>query len=521
MTDRLATLKIPCRGGLYTNEDFLTLSDNLPGAATRLVNFEVSPFGGYRRISGYKYIDATYNRPAGTGAILGLFIYNDVIYAARKKSSGTDYDVLKYVAGAGWSSVSLTAGQSATNVVRIRGLNHSVTGNKSLILTDGINYPMRLVDTSWTKLNGSTDVDNASFAEAFKNRIFFAGMSQSPQLLVFTAPNSDSDFTAASGAGSVNVGFDITGIKRFRDNLYIFGKNDIRRLSGDSINSFVIQEVSNSVGCVASDSIQEIGGDVIFLAPDGIRTVQGTERIGDVELATISKPIQQVLNLYDINFTNEQLCSTVVREKSQFRYMFGKATLTAVNTSGFLGGLRTSDQRTGWEFSELRGIQANCAVSGFVGDDEYVLHGDHSGYVYRQEQGGTFQDDNVYATYVSPFLDFGNTEKRKVFSQVTVFTRPEGDNNFIVTADYDWLDSDYASPNDYTIASTGGYAEYRDTETAYNTAGFVYGGATKPVIRQAIQGSGHAIQFKFVTVSSANPYTIHGFAVQFGEAGVR
>lgn len=521
MTDRLATLKIPCRGGLYTNEDFLTLSDNLPGAATRLVNFEVSPFGGYRRISGYKYIDATYNRPAGTGAILGLFIYNDVIYAARKKSSGTDYDVLKYVAGAGWSSVSLTAGQSATNVVRIRGLNHSVTGNKSLILTDGINYPMRLVDTSWTKLNGSTDVDNASFAEAFKNRIFFAGMSQSPQLLVFTAPNSDSNFTAASGAGSVNVGFDITGIKRFRDNLYIFGKNDIRRLSGDSINSFVIQEVSNSVGCVASDSIQEIGGDVIFLAPDGIRTVQGTERIGDVELATISKPIQQVLNLYDINFTNEQLCSTVVREKSQFRYMFGKATLTAVNTSGFLGGLRTSDQRTGWEFSELRGIQANCAVSGFVGDDEYVLHGDHSGYVYRQEQGGTFQDDNVYATYVSPFLDFGNTEKRKVFSQVTVFTRPEGDNNFIVTADYDWLDSDYASPNDYTIVSTGGYAEYRDTETAYNTAGFVYGGATKPVIRQAIQGSGHAIQFKFVTVSSANPYTIHGFAVQFGEAGVR
>ncbi len=108
-----------------------------------------------------------------------------------------------------------------------------------------------------------------------------------------------------------------------------------------------------------------------------------------------------------------------------------------------------------------------------------------------------------------------------MFSQVTVFTRPEGDNNFIVTADYDWLDSDYASPNDYTIASTGGYAEYRDTETAYNTAGFVYGGATKPVIRQAIQGSGHAIQFKFVTVSSANPYTIHGFAVQFGEAGVR
>ena len=108
-----------------------------------------------------------------------------------------------------------------------------------------------------------------------------------------------------------------------------------------------------------------------------------------------------------------------------------------------------------------------------------------------------------------------------MFSKVSIFTRPEGDNNFLVTADYDWDDADVFSPTDYTIASTGARAEYRDTATAYNTAGFVYGGATKPVIRQAIQGSGHAIQFKFVTTASANPYTIFGFAVQYGEAGVR
>jgi hypothetical protein len=481
----------------------------------------VSPYGGYRRVSGYKYLDASYDRPAGTGAALGLFIYNDAIYAARKEASGTDYDVLKYVSGSGWATTSLTSGQSATSVIRVRGLNHSITGNKSLILTDGINYPMRLVTTSWTKLNGSADVDNAAFAEVYKNRIFFAGMSQKPQLLVFTAPNSDSDFTAASGAGSINVGFDIMGLKRFRDALYIFGKTNIRKLTGDSINSFVIEEVSNSVGCISSDSIVEIGGDVLFLAPDGIRTIQATERIGDIELATISKNIQQTLNLIDTDFNYNQLCATVVREKSQFRYLFGKSTLTAKNTTGFLGALRTSDQRTGWEFSELRGFQANCAVSGYIGDDEYVLHGDHSGYVYRQEQGGTFQDDNVFAVFQSPYLDFGNTEQRKIFSQITVFTRPEGDNNFLVTADYDWLDSDYSSPDDYAISSSGGYAEYRDTQTAYNTAGFVYGGATKPVIRQAIQGSGHAIQFKFVTTASANPYTIFGFAVQYGEAGVR
>ena len=521
MTDRLAVAKIPCRGGLYTNEDFLTLSDTAPGSATRLVNFEVSPYGGYRRISGYKYLDASYDRPAGTGAALGLFIYNDAIYAARKEASGTDYDVLKYVSGSGWATTSLTSGQSATNVIRVRGLNHSITGNKSLILTDGINYPMRLVTTSWTKLNGSSDVDNAAFAEVYKNRIFFAGMSQKPQLLIFTAPNSDSDFTAASGAGSINVGFDIMGLKRFRDALYIFGKTNIRKLTGDSINSFVIEEVSNSVGCIASDSIVEIGGDVLFLAPDGIRTIQATERIGDIELATISKNIQQTLNLIDIDFNYNQLCATVVREKSQFRYLFGKSTLGTTSTAGFIGALRTSDQRSGWEFGDLRGFQANCATSGYIGDDEYVLHGDYDGYIYRQEQGGTFQDNNVFASYKTPFLDFGNPELRKLFSKVSIFTRPEGTNTFLVTADYDWDDADVFSPNDYSITSTGARAEYRDTATEYGTAGFVYGGATKPVIRENIQGSGRSMLLRFVTTASANPFSIFGFSIQYEEAGVR
>ena len=521
MTDRLQVAKILSGGGLYTNENYLVLSDNLPGAATSLVNFEVGQFGGYRRVSGYKYLDSSHTRPTGTGAALGVFIYNGFVYAARKKSSGTDYDVSKYQSGSGWSSTSLTAGQSATNVIRVRGLNHSFTGNKTLILTDGINFPMKLVDTTWTKLNGSSDVDNAKFAEVYRNHLFFAGMSQEPQLLVFTAPNSDSDFTAASGAGVINVGFDIMGIKRFRDALYIFGKTNIRKLTGSSTANFSLAEVSSSVGCLASDSIVEIGGDVLFLAPDGIRTIQATERIGDIELATISKPIQNALQLIDIDFTYEQLVALVVKEKSQFRFLFGKSNLTAPNTSGFIGALRTSDQRSGWEFGDLRGFQANCAVSGYIGDDEFVLHGDFDGHIYRQEQGGTFQDNNVFASYKTPFLDFGNPILRKLFSKVTIFTRPEGDNNFLVTADYDWDDADVFSPTDYSIASTGARAEYRDTATAYNTTGFVYGGATKAVIQQGIQGSGKSMLLRFVTTSSANPYSIFGFAIQYEEAGLR
>ena len=102
-----------------------------------------------------------------------------------------------------------------------------------------------------------------------------------------------------------------------------------------------------------------------------------------------------------------------------------------------------------------------------------------------------------------------------------MFLRPEGDNTFLVTADYDWNDSDVLNPNDYSVTSSGGYAEYRDTATGYGTAGYVYGGASKPVIRQAIQGSGRSMLLRFVTTSSANPFSIFGFSIQYEEAGLR
>ena len=70
-----------------------------------------------------------------------------------------------------------------------------------------------------------------------------------------------------------------------------------------------------NVGCLSGYSIQEIGGDLIFLAPDGLRTVAGTARIGDVELGTVSKAIQPLVT--DLTESiNSFIISSLVLEKS-------------------------------------------------------------------------------------------------------------------------------------------------------------------------------------------------------------
>ena len=74
----------------------------------------------------------------------------------------------------------------------------------------------------------------------------------------------------------------------------------------------MLSEVANNTGCIATDSVIEIGGDILFLAADGIRPIQGTARIGDVELQTVSKPIQQILREVPNNFDLSLLNAVVI-----------------------------------------------------------------------------------------------------------------------------------------------------------------------------------------------------------------
>ncbi len=85
--------------------------------------------------------------------------------------------------------------------------------------------------------------------------------------------------------------------------MFIFGSNNIRKLVGNNISNFVLESVTDNLGCLATDSVIEIGGDLLFLSQDGLRPVSGTDKIGDVNLETVSKDIQSVFTdvVFDID----------------------------------------------------------------------------------------------------------------------------------------------------------------------------------------------------------------------------
>ena len=184
-------------------------------------------------------------------------------------------------------------------------------GNDKLVVVDGDNAPTvfntSMAATDVSSAGGgevSTAVTGAKFVSAFRDHMFYAGMSSTPQELVFSVPFDEDNFATGSGAGSIKVDDTIVGLKVFRSDLFIFCENRIFKLSGSSLSNFAIEPVTRNIGCVNGDTIQEFAGDLIFLGPDGLRTVAGTARIGDVEIGTISRAVQTEI---DDNITDSDL----------------------------------------------------------------------------------------------------------------------------------------------------------------------------------------------------------------------
>jgi hypothetical protein len=340
-------------------------------------------------------------------------------------------------------------------------------------------------------------------------------------VIAHSAPNDPFNFTSGAGAGQITTGFNVVQFKPFRDQLFVFGPNAIKKVEPDVTAGFVIEQVTSNVGCIARDSVLEVGGDLVFMAPDGLRPVAGTARIGDVEIETISSDIRgRILTLIDDN-DPEDIVGVVVRKKSQARFLFGDDQTEAIDATGILAGLSRNRGNLTWEFADTRGIRANCASSEQIGREEYVLHGDFDGIVYRQETGTNFNGEDIVSIYSTPYLDFGDTEVRKVLHKVNTFIRAEGPFTLNVSISYDWGDQDVSVPAPYEQSTTGAPTVYGGRNITYGGDDVQYGGASKPVMLSDIQGSGFSARMTYVTVGQTEPHSIQGLVIEFGLAGRR
>lgn len=538
MTDKIVSQRVICQGGLNTNQNYLELSTLAPGYATMLVNYESSLTGGYRRINGFAPYDADFpevtsgDDPA-EGPVLGVFGYKDngtfTVFACRKIVGSSEYKIYEYT-GAGWDAVTTGTTQSSTGVVRVRAETFNTQTESVIIFVDGVNHALAFNGTTWYELKSSNSggsgspggdqvLDAPALVGIFKGHVFFAGDPSFPSVVAFSNPENNGGYltwTAALGGGQMSTSFEVQQIKPFRDEMYLFGFNNIKKAVPDAASGFILQDVTTNMGCIARDSVFELAGNLVFLSSDGLRIVAGTARIGDVELASISQNIQSTFADIQANYNLEDLKSVVIRDKTQFRLFIGDAQFDVSESYGIIGALRIRDSVM-WEFGELRGIRASCCWSGYNTTSEIILHGDFDGCVYQQEVGNSFNGENIKAIFRTPYLDQGDTEVRKTMRTVNTFIKATGSFDLTLGLKFDWDNLYKINPVNYNETSSGNTVTY-DAGFKYDQ-GHKYGSVTQPIIRTNVEGTGFSTQATYVSEGIFAPYTIQGYVLEFSING--
>ena len=541
MPDKITTQRVVCEGGLYFNENHILLSERLPGSATRLLNYEVSLAGGYRRINGYTKFDANYSE-VGTGVsegpILGLAIFvtnagNTEYLAARKLISGTTYKWYKFQSGVGWNAITLPITMNTTDtyrtVTRIRSSQFNFGVGNTIIFVDGVNNAITYDGTTWGNIDVAdtgADLAHAGGAQAlakpavvtvYQNHIFMANQYANPSVIAHSAPNVYFNWTSASGAGQLISSAEVVQLKPQRDTNYVFGSNSIQKIDVDSTGAFLIKDVTRNIGCIAPDTVVEIGGDIMFLSPDGFRPVAGTSRIGDVEIETISKPIQLLISDIIDNTNIKDMNVVAVRNKSQVRFFYGGDDSERATSFSIIGGLRLGEagqSNVQWEWGRLLGIRANVATSEYVNGREIIIHGDFDGKVYLQESGNNFDGDDILSVFSPPYLDQGDTEIRKNYRTINYFMRPEGSVEVGLSLSFDWGDTGTAIPVNFEGLLVGFPTIYGGSGVLYGSAESIYGGIN-PNLRFNINGSGYSMRPSLVVFGDYPPHSIQGISIEF------
>ena len=390
---------------------------------------------------------------------------------------------------------------------RTRFAKYNFNGTEKIAIVDGLNEPALYDNTTFTVLlDAPTDVIGATFVAEVKNHLFFAKGS----VLTFTAPYTDSDFTVANGSGSINIGGRITALAVFRQQLIIFTESSIHQLTGNTIADFTLQPITTDIGCIDSDTVQEIAGDIMFLGPDGLRLLSGTDRIGDFGLASVSKAIQSDMTSFVSNNTSFSSC--VVREKSQYRIFGYNNNITQENSQGVLVTQFAPQGGEGMAFAELRGIRSYVSDSDYNLNVEVVLFSNDDGYLYQMESGNSFDGQNIKTTFATPHLPISDPRKRKTFYKLFLYTDPQGSVAFDVSLKLDFDSQGTIQPPPISILNTQGTVGFFGSGTFGVTR---FGTKLLKLFQTQVIGSGFTVSFQFESDDQNPPYSIDALTTEY------
>jgi hypothetical protein len=235
-------------------------------------------------------------------------------------------------------------------------------------------------------------------------RVWAADISTDKQTVVFSDLLTPHIWTGGT-AGSLDLrqvwpsgGDEVVALAAHNEFLFIFGKWQILIYKGATDPATMeLSDVIVGVGCIARDSMQNIGEDVIFLSDAGVQSLRRVIQEKSAPLFSVSKNIEDTLRAQVTNETAANIKSgysatnhfyLLTLPTNQITYCFD--TRTKLQDGAY--------RVTAWQGITSKSFYETNSRKFYLGKPGYV--GEYAGY--------TDNSVGYLASYFSTWIDFGN-----------------------------------------------------------------------------------------------------------------
>ena len=497
--------------GLNTQDSPLDLASGFALVANNCV---IDQYGRVGSRKGYTLVNSSSgNLGANDVTVIHELVQTDgtltVLFAGNSKlfKLGTSNAVTELTYGGGGSAPTISANN--WHCASLNGITYFFqSGHDPLI------YDPAVSTTTYRRVSEKTGytgtVPQANICISAFGRLWVANTSSDKVTITFSDLIAGHVWSGGT-TGTLDVsrvwpnGADeIMGLAAHNDFLFIFGKRQILVYQGATTPATLqLSDTVGSIGCIARDSIQSIGTDVIFLSDSGVRSLMRTIQEKSAPLRDLSKNVRFDL---ESSLAGETLANikSVYSEKNAFYLLVLPATLQVYcfDTKQYLqdGASRV----TKWD-----SISPTCLKSLRNGD----LYIGKNGYIGKYD---TYLDDTLSYrfSYYTNNADLGNPNQISILKSITALVIGGSNQYLTIKWAFDYSAS-YQSEN--VFIPPQGYYEYGIGE--YAIADFSSGIPIKALTSNA-SSAGKIVQTGYEATINGTQLSIQKIEIQAKEGKI-
>lgn len=509
-----ASVAAPGFYGLNTQESGALLSD---GFALKAGNCVIDKFGRLGARKGWTMKTTSGSTVLSGNPIRSIFEYlnndgtidyistgNNKIFRGGINGTLTDMTPTMTITASNWQMASL-----ANFCIMVQ------QGHEPVVFTRASGSPVCSKYVTYAAHTASplfgTGVNNGpNCILAAYGRFWVARSNNNKHTLYWSTDIADANFPSFDGgsgstAGSMNLNAkipnnsdEIVGLAAHNGFIIVFFRNNIIILRGNDDNfstpaTMFVDDVIPGVGCVARDSIQKTGNDVIFLTASGLRSLGRVVSEKSMPMTDISKNIRDDLYAYLANTDVNEIRSCFSQKNAFYLLSFPSSSASVVYCFDMRAPLPDGAARvTSWDSYQGYAFSANRDGSLYLGKPNGI--GEYAGYT---DNGSSYP-----FLYYTTYFDFGQPNINKIIKKIGIVLIGGGSQQAVLKVGFDYADKYNSFP---TALTTKVPAQYNISE--YNIAEYSEG-VFVDTITTSIGGQGKVVQMGIEATVNGAPLSI-------------